>query len=74
MLSLARSVQRRLQRRYSPDGYNLVINVGKAGGQTVSHAHLHVIPRYTGDLPDARGGVRCVIPSKALYWSLERPK
>jgi diadenosine tetraphosphate (Ap4A) HIT family hydrolase len=51
-----------------PDGFNIGINDGTAAGQTVMHAHLHVIPRWTGDVPDPRGGVRWVIPAKAAYW------
>jgi diadenosine tetraphosphate (Ap4A) HIT family hydrolase len=51
-----------------PDGYNLGVNVGRAAGQTVMHAHLHVIPRYRGDHPDPRGGVRWIFPKKARYW------
>lgn len=51
-----------------PDGYNIGINIGVAAGQTVAHAHLHVIPRYLGDVVDPKGGVRCVIPGKARYW------
>ena len=54
-----------------PDGYNIGINVGAAAGQTVAHAHLHVIPRHRGDVPDPRGGVRCVMPDKARYWEGE---
>lgn len=53
----------------NPDGYNLGVNVGTAAGQTVGHAHLHVIPRYRGDVPDPRGGIRWIIPAKARYWS-----
>ena len=53
------------------DGYNVGVNVGQAAGQTVMHAHIHLIPRYQGDVPDPRGGVRFVIPEKANYW--ERP-
>ena len=44
------------------------VNVGKAGGQTVEHVHRYVIPRYFGDVPDPRGGIRWVVPSKARYW------
>jgi len=51
-----------------PDGYNIGINVGEAAGQTVAHAHLHVIPRYRGDVADPRGGIRSVIPANARYW------
>jgi len=50
-----------------PDGYNVGFNAGIAGGQTVMHLHLHVIPRYVGDVPDPRGGVRHVIPGLGNY-------
>lgn len=53
--------------RHQPDGFNIGINVGEAAGQTVPHLHLHIIPRYQGDVPDPRGGVRYVIPQKANY-------
>jgi superfamily II DNA or RNA helicase/HKD family nuclease/diadenosine tetraphosphate (Ap4A) HIT family hydrolase len=54
-------------RRHKPDGFNIGINIDAAGGQTVFHLHIHLIPRYAGDLPDPRGGVRNVIPSKGNY-------
>ena len=47
-----------------PDGYNVGFNAGESAGQTVMHLHVHVIPRYLGDMPDPRGGVRHVIPWK----------
>lgn len=50
-----------------PDGYNVGFNCGAAAGQTVMHLHIHVIPRYTDDLEDPRGGVRHVIPAKGNY-------
>jgi len=50
-----------------PDGFNLGVNDGMAAGQTIEQLHLHIIPRYTGDVSDPRGGIRCVIPSKKLY-------
>jgi diadenosine tetraphosphate (Ap4A) HIT family hydrolase len=50
-----------------PDGYNIGINSGAAAGQTVMHLHVHVIPRYRGDVPDPTGGVRHVIPGKGNY-------
>ena len=50
-----------------PDGYNVGFNAGAAAGQTVPHVHVHVIPRYTGDMGDPRGGVRHVIPGKGNY-------
>jgi diadenosine tetraphosphate (Ap4A) HIT family hydrolase len=55
--------------RHTPNGFNVGFNLGTAAGQTVFHFHLHVIPRYSGDVVDPRGGVRHVIPSKANYLS-----
>lgn len=52
-----------------PDGFNIGINDGPAAGQTVSHLHIHLIPRFKGDQADPRGGVRRIIPEKADYWS-----
>jgi diadenosine tetraphosphate (Ap4A) HIT family hydrolase len=52
----------------APDGFNLGVNDGKAAGQTMLQFHFHVIPRYTGDMPDPRGGLRWVVPTKARYW------
>jgi diadenosine tetraphosphate (Ap4A) HIT family hydrolase len=51
-----------------PDAFNLGLNDGPAAGQTMPQFHFHVIPRYTGDVPDPRGGIRHVIPAKARYW------
>jgi diadenosine tetraphosphate (Ap4A) HIT family hydrolase len=56
-----------LDNKHSPDGYNIGINAGIAAGQTVMHLHVHLIPRYDGDMPDPRGGVRGVIPEKQSY-------
>ena len=61
-------VRRHIEANGVPDGYNLGINVGAAAGQTVAHAHLHVIPRHLGDVPDPRGGIRWIVPAKARYW------
>jgi diadenosine tetraphosphate (Ap4A) HIT family hydrolase len=68
MWSLVRTVRDRLQRSLSPDGFNIGINAGTAAGQTVTHAHIHVIPRYLHDVPDPRGGIRWVLPDRARYW------
>ncbi len=56
-----------IDRDYNPDGYNVGINVGEAGGQSVRHIHIHMIPRYIGDMENPRGGVRGVIPHKQKY-------
>jgi diadenosine tetraphosphate (Ap4A) HIT family hydrolase len=61
-------VKRLLDGRYAPDGYNIGVNDGPAAGQTVMHLHVHVIPRYSGDKDDPRGGVRWIFPEKAAYW------
>ena len=50
------------------DDFNLAVNDGSAAGQTIGHVHLHVIPRREGDVDDPRGGVRWMIPGRAVYW------
>ena len=59
--------RREIERQHQPAGFNIGINVGEAAGQTIPHLHIHVIPRYTGDVADPRGGVRHVIPDKGNY-------
>jgi len=61
-------VKEQLEERFHPDGWNVGWNSGEAAGQTVAHLHVHVIPRFRGDVPDPRGGVRWVMPGKAAYW------
>ena len=56
-----------IDKRFNPDGYNVGINCGEMSGQTVPHVHIHLIPRYGGDVVDPRGGVRGVIPSRRDY-------
>lgn len=58
-----------LKEEFGPTGYNIGINDGPAAGQTVPHLHIHLIPRFPGDVSDPRGGVRWIIPEKADYWS-----
>lgn len=69
MLALLDLAKAAVDGQYGPDAYNIGINDGAAAGQTVPHLHLHLIPRYSADVADARGGVRWVIPDKADYWS-----
>lgn len=67
ILDLLDLVKRQLDERHRPDGYNIGVNAGEAAGQTVFHLHVHLIPRYRGDMEDPRGGVRHVIPSRGNY-------
>lgn len=67
IIELIHEVKLFLQDKFSPDGYNIGANVGPAAGQTVFHFHMHIIPRYRGDVPDPRGGVRKVIPSRSSH-------
>jgi diadenosine tetraphosphate (Ap4A) HIT family hydrolase len=65
---LVGEVRAALAASHTPDGFTIGVNDGEAAGQTVGHAHVHVIPRRRGDVPDPRGGVRWVIPDRAPYW------
>jgi diadenosine tetraphosphate (Ap4A) HIT family hydrolase len=66
-MELVVAEQRALAAEMKPDGYNVGVNVGSAGGQSIRHAHIHLIPRYAGDHPRPQGGVRQVLPAKADY-------
>lgn len=66
-LAVAKEV---LDQEFSPDSYNVGINDGPAAGQSVPHVHIHLIPRYSGDSEEPRGGVRWLFPEKADYWSM----
>ena len=64
VLALLREAQASVQQQLSPDGYNIGVNIGKAAGQSRMHVHLHLIPRYAGDVEDPRGGIRCVLAKR----------
>jgi diadenosine tetraphosphate (Ap4A) HIT family hydrolase len=64
VLSLLNQAQRLIQKQHAPDGYNIGVNVGKAGGQSRMHVHVHLIPRYAGDVANPQGGIRCVLAGK----------
>jgi len=72
MFELLEEAKRQLQAEFAPAGFNIGINDGAAAGQTVGHLHVHLIPRYPGDRPDPRGGIRWVIPERADYWTGQR--
>ena len=67
IMQLVNRVKTVIDSTHRPDGYNVGFNVGDAGGQTVFHLHVHVIPRFNGDMEDPRGGVRHVIPERGNY-------
>ena len=67
VMALVDEVKQALDREFTPAGYNVGFNAGEAAGQTVMHLHVHVIPRFAGDMDDPRGGVRHVIPGKGNY-------
>lgn len=66
-MELIRQERNLLDEEFNPDGYNIGVNVGPAAGQSIFHVHIHVIPRYKGDVENPQGGVRHVLPKKAHY-------
>ena len=64
MLQLLNRARRHIEEEYAPDGYNVGVNIGAAAGQSRMHVHVHLIPRYAGDVPDPRGGIRCVLKQR----------
>ena len=67
IFELSNKVKEYLDNLYHPDGYNIGFNVLEAGGQSVMHCHMHIIPRYLGDNPHPRGGIRKVVKQKDAY-------
>ncbi len=67
LFSLINQLREHLSNELSPNGFNVGVNIGRAAGQTVAHAHVHVIPRFEGDVSDPTGGVRNVIPGMGPY-------
>ena len=66
-IELLNRVKGIVQEKYNPAGFNVGININEAAGQTVPHVHIHLIPRYEGDVEEPRGGVRGVIPERKSY-------
>ncbi|MGB5707339.1 MAG: HIT domain-containing protein [Arenicellales bacterium] len=65
--ALVESGKKIAEEKYKPDGYNIGINVGEWAGQSIHHLHIHVIPRYKGDVENPKGGIRSVIPERKIY-------
>ncbi len=72
LIAALEAAKRAIDKKHEPDGYNIGVNSWEAAGQTVLHLHVHLIPRYTGDEEDPRGGVRKLYPDKAGYWTDEK--
>lgn len=67
MFNLAKEAKGTIDDKYHPDAYNIGVNDGEAAGRTVHHLHLHLIPRYKGDVPEPKGGITHVIPHEVKY-------
>ena len=67
IFDLINEAKKLIDKKYKPDGYNIGINSGESAGQTVMHLHVHLIPRYKGDVENPRGGIRGIIPEKQNY-------
>jgi len=69
LFSLLDETKNVLKEKFNPDGFNIGINDGESAGQSIFHLHVHLIPRYSGDVKNPRGGVRNIFPKKADYTS-----
>ena len=67
MYELLCETKKKIDEKFNPDAYNIGINDGETAGRTIHHLHIHLIPRYKGDVEDPRGGVRHIIPGKGYY-------
>lgn len=66
--ALAADARHRIQATHHPQGFNIGVNIGEVAGQTIPDVHVHVIPRYQGDVVEPKGGVRWILPERARYW------
>ena len=69
LFAAIQQAKQELDREFSPDGYNIGINNGEFAGQSIPHLHIHLIPRYRGDVENPKGGVRWALPERADYWT-----
>lgn len=67
MYDLIIKTQKIITEKFNPAGYNIGLNEGSVAGRTIHHLHLHIIPRYVGDVENPRGGIRNVVPGKGDY-------
>jgi len=67
MHDLAKAAREIIVASFNPDAFTIGINDGEAAGRTIGHLHLHLIPRYIGDVENPRGGIRHIIPGKGDY-------
>ncbi len=67
LLDVLQNTKRKIEEKFHPDAYNIGINDGESAGRTVHHLHIHLIPRYKGDIENPVGGVRNIIPGKGDY-------
>ena len=67
IFELIDEAKKMIDKKYNPSGYNIGMNCGVSAGQSVMHIHVHLIPRYDGDVENPRGGIRGVIPQKQNY-------
>ena len=67
MLDLLETCKEIIIENFRPDGYNIGMNIGAAAGQTITHCHCHIIPRYIGDVTRPKGGIRSIVPGKRGY-------
>lgn len=65
--NLVDEMKEKLETEHSPGGWNIGINTGSVAGQTVFHVHIHLIPRFKGDVENPRGGVRHSVKGKGYY-------